>query len=217
MIKTCTKCKCTKDISLFHKNKASSDGYRTICKDCIAKYAKINAVTIAQYKKTWEHINQEHIKIQKKLYREQNKDSIAEGKKRWVENNPDKVKANYERALKRKQEIKYVSPWALNNPDKVSEIKKNYKHRRRTKEREGSVTTSELVEWLRYIPKVCEYCRTSCESTYHIDHIEPLSKEGKHELSNLAISCPTCNMTKSNKTLLVWFAQKAIEIKDKKP
>ena len=34
MIKTCTKCKAKKDISLFYRNKCRSDGRQANCKEC---------------------------------------------------------------------------------------------------------------------------------------------------------------------------------------
>ena len=39
-MKTCNKCKIPKELTEFHKNKASKDGYRYSCKDCKAKIAK---------------------------------------------------------------------------------------------------------------------------------------------------------------------------------
>ncbi len=37
-LKYCSRCKLTKDIKLFSKNKCSKDGYVTFCKDCLAVY-----------------------------------------------------------------------------------------------------------------------------------------------------------------------------------
>lgn len=33
---------------------------------------------------------------------------------------------------------------------------------------------------------------------YHIDHIIPLSKKGKHTIKNIQLLCPRCNILKSN-------------------
>lgn len=45
---------------------------------------------------------------------------------------------------------------------------------------------------------LCFYCDGSLDN-YHIDHIIPLSKGGEHQLHNLVLSCPTCNLKKGNK------------------
>jgi len=38
----------------------------------------------------------------------------------------------------------------------------------------------------------------------HIDHIIPISKGGKTELSNLVLACESCNESKKAKTLKDW-------------
>jgi 5-methylcytosine-specific restriction endonuclease McrA len=50
---------------------------------------------------------------------------------------------------------------------------------------------------------LCEYCFSPekySNSTFEIEHIHPLSKNGKTILSNLALACPSCNKFKSHKT-----------------
>lgn len=49
----------------------------------------------------------------------------------------------------------------------------------------------------------CEYCRTDSDfsdSPFDVEHIVPISKNGKTEIENLALSCHGCNLYKSNKT-----------------
>jgi 5-methylcytosine-specific restriction endonuclease McrA len=46
---------------------------------------------------------------------------------------------------------------------------------------------------------VCHWCGKRCCKSFHIDHIQPLSKDGKHELRNLCIACPSCNLRKGDK------------------
>lgn len=49
----------------------------------------------------------------------------------------------------------------------------------------------------------CEYCRllqAAAGVTFHIEHVLPRSMGGKTALSNLALSCPGCNLTKSERT-----------------
>ncbi len=46
------------------------------------------------------------------------------------------------------------------------------------------------------------YCKICGEEhNLHIDHIIPLSKGGKTELSNLQVLCKKCNLQKYNKTM----------------
>ncbi len=48
----------------------------------------------------------------------------------------------------------------------------------------------------------CEYCRSDSDfsdSPFDVEHIIPISKNGKTEIGNLALSCHGCNLYKSNK------------------
>jgi len=48
----------------------------------------------------------------------------------------------------------------------------------------------------------CEYCRLverACGVTFHIEHITPQHAGGETVLSNLALSCPGCNLSKSGR------------------
>lgn len=49
----------------------------------------------------------------------------------------------------------------------------------------------------------CEYCRADSDfsdSPFDIEHIIPISQNGKTEIENLAFSCHGCNLYKSNRT-----------------
>jgi hypothetical protein len=48
----------------------------------------------------------------------------------------------------------------------------------------------------------CEYCRMHQAlqgATFHIEHIVPSSRGGSSEPDNLALSCPGCNLHKSDR------------------
>jgi len=50
----------------------------------------------------------------------------------------------------------------------------------------------------------CEYCRLLQDAsgvTFHIEHVLPRSSGGQTVLSNLALSCPSCNLSKSNRLI----------------
>lgn len=43
----------------------------------------------------------------------------------------------------------------------------------------------------------CACCRVKLGDDFHLDHIKPLSKGGKHEKHNVQLLCPPCNLRKS--------------------
>lgn len=46
----------------------------------------------------------------------------------------------------------------------------------------------------------CAYCGAALRDGYHIDHKTPVSRGGGNEVENLQLTCPRCNMRKSNLT-----------------
>jgi 5-methylcytosine-specific restriction endonuclease McrA len=53
----------------------------------------------------------------------------------------------------------------------------------------------------------CVYCGFKADGIngLHCDHVIPYSKGGSNDLENLVTSCPSCNMSKGNKTLEEWI------------
>lgn len=106
---------------------------------------------------------------QKKVYQNKNKEAISKQKK--VYRQTDIYKASL----------------------------KNTQHKRRTQTNQGDITSNQILE-LQQNAKVCYWCNTSLKNkVIHIDHYIPLSKGGEHTLSNLVVSCPSCNMSKGAK------------------
>ncbi|MBB3743883.1 hypothetical protein FHX10_003382 [Rhizobium sp. BK591] len=52
--------------------------------------------------------------------------------------------------------------------------------------------------------EVCAYCRTTY-GPFHVDHKEPWSLGGKHELDNLCVACEPCNLAKSDIPYAEWM------------
>ena len=74
MRKKCTKCEKLKELSAFHFNKQSKDGYRPDCKDCVNKRGKI------YYLKNKEKIKQKTKKYSQN-YRKKNKEKLQKQQK----------------------------------------------------------------------------------------------------------------------------------------
>lgn len=50
---------------------------------------------------------------------------------------------------------------------------------------------------------VCRYCG-STKGTMQCDHIQPWTRGGATDLSNLSVACSDCNRSKGNRTLQEW-------------
>lgn len=124
------------------------------------------------------------------------------------------VQRNLDRILARSREYHRKHPekaaahareWVKRNPEKRKAISMANKAKRRAIEKDGD-PTSVIFAWVQKAPKVCYWCGVKCKRKYHVDHYKALSKGGKHEVSNLVIACPTCNLRKNAKDPLEFAA-----------
>lgn len=175
-LKVCSLCKEAKHNDQFSIHRQKKDGLSGWCKTCSVK--KVQAYTAS-----------DEARAKKKLYDAKRVARLKEGLQA-------QYKANYLKT--RQQKISSAAEWAANNPEKRKAISQSYKYRRRSQESSG-VGYNELIVWKAAQQKVCYWCATTCAVGYVIDHYQPLSKGGKHELSNLVISCRKCNASKSAK------------------
>lgn len=173
--KVCTHCKTSKPLDQFGAHKQCRGGKNPQCKDC-------NRMRVKAYQdgKGTEY------KARKRDYdRERREAGLVKCRRAWRVLNRDKLNAAR-------------AEWAKQNPEKVRLTKQNYKHKRRAIEAVG-ITTAQLTQWRNAQNKICHWCSADCEAAFHVDHYFPLSKGGRHEIDNLVISCPSCNLQKSDR------------------
>lgn len=125
--KICTKCKKTKPISEFHKQKKAKDGYSYWCKECMKEYNK--------------KYNQSH-KKQRQEYLEKNKEQIKKRSQKYgkiyYQNHKQEIK-NYNKIQKKKyyqehkEEIKKkVKKYREENKDKIDKKHKQWQQSHKT-------------------------------------------------------------------------------------
>lgn len=180
--KVCTHCNTAKALTEYGRHKLCVGGLNPQCKQC----------------------NRERVRAYQAMHGDDYKRRKHEyDKARWAAGlSKDRTgwrEANRDHLTAKKRE------WAQANPDKVRAVKQNYKHKRRAQEA-TELSWSALRTWTDGQRKVCYWCGTKTASGYHVDHYQPLSKGGRHELSNLVIACAPCNLRKSAKDPLA-FAQ----------
>lgn len=81
--------------------------------------------------------------------------------------------------------------------------------RRRLEARDYPINANAVVGHVNDLGNRCVYCGKGFE---HLDHINPLSRGGRHTLKNLAPACARCNLSKRDKRVGLewqprsWFA-----------
>ena len=86
--KVCSKCKITKTLSEFSKDKSRKDGYDLRCKSCRKEQHQNNKEANNVRSQQYYQDNLDKVKETRKKYRENNPEKIKE----WRENNPEKIK-----------------------------------------------------------------------------------------------------------------------------
>lgn len=183
-MKICTKCQIPQPLENFSNSKNKKDGKNCQCKLCYKQWCEDNKEIIALKKRQYREDNKRELLLKKKQYCEQNREVILLKKKQWYHNGKEEI------LCKRKQYRKTLSGRAN---------KKNSDHKRRTSLRQGDVTTVQL-KYLLESSTHCFYCNNPLIlNETHIDHYVPLANGGLHTITNLRITCQTCNLQKGHK------------------
>lgn len=102
-------------------------------------------------------------------------------------------KAARQRQVQSGKDAERVRKYRKANPHKVREWSQKRSNGYLQKLPYGTIP-----KLLKLQNKKCAYCETCVKSSYHVDHIVPIAKGGKHVPDNLQILCPPCNLRKSS-------------------
>jgi len=222
----CKDCVIERHKKYYCKNKDKSKKYQEKNKEKIREYRRKkyleNSEEIKEERRQYRKENKELVKAQKKKYYEKHSDYVKQKTKDYYAENTEAIaiknkeyRDKHFEVLKEKKKI-YISENLVlvrgrqrryMQTPKGRAIAKNMKHMRRTAEKNGDVTTVQLLE-LQQNEKVCYWCdKQLIPEQTHVDHYMPLSKGGKHTISNLVMACSKCNRIKSNKDPLKFAAE----------
>lgn len=204
--KKCSKCKVDRPFDMFTRTVLTKDGLYPQCKECRKAYRVNNKEKIKEKDRLYNKNNNEYVTKKKREYYQKNKDKVYKQNKAYRDNNKEKVQdrfrlyyqKNKEEIAKKAKEYRKTDKWKISV--------KNSHYKRRTITKKGDATSEQLSE-LQQNAKVCYWCNKPLKNkVVHVDHYIPLSKGGEHTLSNLVISCDTCNLKKHAKDP-IQFAQ----------
>lgn len=87
------------------------------------------------------------------------------------------------------------------NPERTREWAQNRKYRKH-----GRLAYGTIPKLMALQRGKCAHCNCNIVGGYHVDHIVPLAKGGRHEAENVQILCGPCNLRKSDRDPIA-FAQ----------
>lgn len=202
-VKTCSTCNIRKDIECYEWTGKARTKRRRQCRDCTRarwrRYYEKNREQLIDYQKcyyvehkqkriayanNYYHSNKERIISQRAEYRQRNQRKIAAAKADYWTRNRDKM-------------LKKGAAWRRANPHKVREINTLMRATRKGAGETGKIPAG----WVDHLGRMqgwkCAVCRQDIRSRFHVDHIKPLAKGGRHEKRNLQLLCVKDNLQKS--------------------
>jgi 5-methylcytosine-specific restriction endonuclease McrA len=200
-MKTCSKCKQTKPLTCFCKDKRRPSGLNPQCKLCVKEWRVNNAEYLKAYFRQYNRENKAKRDASAAADYVRKREQKIEAARVYRKNNPNKIRvineeyynANAERLKEKQRE------WNKQNPL----VKKVHRQNRRARERNagGTHTATDIRYLLRIQKDKCAHpwCRKSLLRGYHIDHIMPLARGGRNDRQNLQLLCETCNQKKKSK------------------
>lgn len=141
-------------------------------------YAK-NSERHKQRARDWSAKNSDRKRMTDARWRDANKQRLALGNKRWRASNADR--------------------------------RRIYEQNRRARKKVGSGKLSaNLLQVLMKLQRgKCACCRAVLKrSSFHLDHIEPLARGGRHHDRNMQLLCPPCNLQKNAKDPLRFMQER---------
>lgn len=195
--KICKKCGEVKPFSMFYANKGGKHGLRSNCKKC-------QDIMTAE----WDAANPEKRKARADSYYQANAKRISERDSAKHAANPEKQRARSaaKYAANPEKAKAFSAAWAKRNPEARSAHTRN--RRAINRKAEGVHTASDIRALLALQKCMCVVCRTSIKDSYHVDHIQPLSKGGGNGKHNIQLLCPTCNLQKHAKHPVEFMQQR---------
>lgn len=220
----------------FYKAERGLYGLKSKCKECDSKRAKSyyldNQEKLKEYYKTYSKENPEKEKLRKQKYYNENKNEISkkykdwyyknheynlQRAKDWIKNNPEKYKKMMENSKESKSAYNKLyyqankerineraKRWRENNPGLNAKYQQTRRHRKK-----NSITIYSDNTWEETIKEFnykCAYCNTDEEQLTQ-EHIIPVSKGGGYLRSNIIPACQSCNSSKGNRNMSVWYKE----------
>ncbi len=133
-------------------------------------------------------------------WRQENAERIREYKRAWIAKNPDKQREYGAKFYKENKEKvdEHNKAYAIRYPEKRKFQKRIVEARRRARKYttdDGTITSNVIIAMFKEQRGKCNLCKARLE-TYHIDHMIPLAKKGKHTIKNIQLLCVKCNESK---------------------
>ena len=193
-----------------------------------ARYREKHREEINERSKQWSAGHREECTVSVMRWREANKERYQEYESQYHAANKEKDNARTRRWQADNKERNRENHWRY-----YAEHKDEYLAQARMRKAKideyDKIQQEEYDDIFNAQKGLCAYCGTLMlgEGDSHhpdyctMDHIVPLSRDGKHEIGNILFACRSCNSSKHAKTIAEWrpelaskFGQRAFGIQE---
>ena|SRR5260221_8547948 len=200
-LKQCKACEKFFPIASFSKDKSKKDGLCVICKTCAKERTR-----------AWKETRKEEISKKGKLYYQSNKEEMGKKHKAYflahIEHQRDYLRQYHldhrEESLERTRQYRKTEKGRI--------VRRAELHKRRLRNRSipGTLTSTQIQAKLKAQHYRCYYAacgfakfeKKNGKYIFHLEHTIPTSRteySPRHDINYVVLSCPDCNLKKSNK------------------
>lgn len=209
-MRTCKGCGFTGDIELFEKCSTGKDGRRNRCKRCAVAKARgwqvSNPERFAGNGLRWKAEHPEKAQDIRRGVYARNREKVCAASREWYWNNAERAKAaameRYFRDPQRSRERN--REWARRNPERAKAIRlvatRQYIARKKSAPGDG-VSVNQWLDRISEFNGCCAYCVVE-SAVLDMEHMDPLSRGGHHDIANVVPSCKVCNSRKGTLSVL---------------
>jgi 5-methylcytosine-specific restriction endonuclease McrA len=217
-MKKCARCSHEKSTAEFYRDGKRPDGLRPWCKACCN----------SDNRKRAERDPEKHHKLARNRanawYARNPEHAAALARTRYAtmsETQKDKRRArgkrhktnwrNANRDASRELARIGTRKWRERHPERADESSRRNASNRRAWKRFGAdkITASQWEQIVNIFGGVCAYCKKALR--LGMDHFVPLSRGGRHVISNLVPCCRSCNCSKNNSDPFEWMESRSID------
>lgn len=226
----CKKCERILPATLkyFYRRKNGKFGLRNECKECEAickkaylknnpdyniKYHDEHKFEEAMYSKQYHESNKDKIsEYNKQRYQKKRKEILGRTKK-YYQVHKERYKENYRtfREEHKPEELERVSKWQKNNKEKG--VLKSQRRRAKERQLESNYSEEEWFGCKNYFNNKCAYCGKKVKLT--VEHVIPVNKGGSYIRQNIIPACGTCNRSKGDKDMELWYKKQPFYIEER--
>ena len=192
----------------FSRDKSKRDGLTSACKTCARlrrhKWYSRNRQYAIDYSKQWSSEHYDRVLAYNREWRKANREKIYRYNENWKRNHRSAHLSSRRRRyiLHADARCQEARKWRRANPDKV---RIQWKVRQsRLRSAIGNHTPQDIRDLYEEQEGRCAYCGITLHNEYHVDHTIPISRGGSNNPSDLALTCPFCNLSKKDKTVAEW-------------